>query len=272
MKYIENFIAGLFIGISNVIPGISGGTMAVIFNVYDKIIGALSLDFKSIKANFWFLLIILIGIIAGIFGFTHVMNFLLENYPNQTYGGFIGVIIGSFPILLRVGKLEKVDLKAGLAFGLFFLLMVIMWLLKDYQQGLVNVEELNLMKSVALFFAASVATFTMLIPGVSGSLLLVMIGYYHAIFTYTIRQLVFPHLLIVVAGMIFGLIASAKLISILMKRYKDLVYASIFGLIVGSLLPLLPSFDQPISTGLAILGMAALTYGFDKFSHKKAAD
>ncbi|NLA78046.1 MAG: DUF368 domain-containing protein [Erysipelothrix sp.] len=269
MKLIKNLVAGILIGISNVIPGISGGTMAVLFNVYDQIIEALSLNFKFIKQNFWMLFLILIGIIAGIVGFSHIMNYLLATYPNQTYGGFVGVILGSLPLLLKVGKLEKVDAKAIFAFVLFLSVMVILWLMQDHQRLLVDVSQLTTTKAVALFLAASIATFTMVIPGVSGSMILVMIGYYHAIFIYTIRELVFPHLIIVISGMIFGLILGAKLISFLLKRFKDLVYASIFGLILGSLLPLLPSLEQPVSTLGTLVAMALITYYFEKLTAKK---
>src|SRR5690554_698867 len=204
MKQVKQFIAGIFIGISNVIPGISGGTMAVVFNVYDQLIEALSLNIKSIQRNFWFLLLIFLGIVVGILGFSHVMNFLLEQYPNQTYGGFIGVIVGSFPVLLKTGKIEKKDWKTFLIFTFFFSFMIFIWIIQDNQAPLVNVENLTLVGTFGLFFAAAISTFTMVVPGVSGSLLLVMIGYYHAIFTYTIRQFVFPQLIIVIFGMLFG--------------------------------------------------------------------
>lgn len=234
--------------------------MAVVFNVYDQLIEALSLNIQSIKKNFWFLLIVFLGVVVGILGFSHVMNYLLENYPNQTYGGFIGVIVGSFPILLKTGKIEKKDWKTFLVFLVFFMLMIGMWIMQDNQAPLVNVENLTVVGSIGLFLAASISTFTMVVPGVSGSLLLVMIGYYHAIFTYTIRQFIFPQLIIVVAGMLFGLLAGAKAISYLLKNYKDYIYAGIFGLIIGSIFPLFPSFNEPISTGLVMVVMAAVTY------------
>lgn len=267
MKLIKQYIAGVFIGISNVIPGISGGTMAVVFNVYDKLIEALSLNFKSIKKNFFFLVAVGLGIITGILLFANVMNILLENYPNQTYGGFIGVIIGSLPIVIKVGKIKSINLKNTITFLAFFGVMIVVWLLQDKQAPVVSVEVLTLSGAVGLFLAASVSTFTMLVPGISGSLLLVMIGYYHAIFTYTIRQLVFPQLIVVGLGMVFGLLTGAKVVSYLLKQYKDIIYAAILGLIVGSLFPLFPPLDNPVSTILVMVIAAGTTYWFNKNSN-----
>ncbi len=263
MKQFKQFIAGIFIGISNVIPGISGGTMAVVFNVYDQLIEALSLNIKSIQKNFWFLVLVFLGIVVGILGFSHVMNYLLENFPNQTYGGFIGVIAGSFPVLLKIGKIEKNSWKTVLVFAFFFSFMIVIWVLQDNQAPIVSVENLTVFGTIGLFIAASISTFTMVVPGVSGSLLLVMIGYYHAIFTFTIRQFVFPQLIIVVAGMLFGLLAGAKAISYLLNNFKDIMYAGIFGLIIGSIFPLFPTLEFPITTALSMVTMAIITYVFN---------
>lgn len=263
MRQIKQFLAGVFIGISNVIPGISGGTMAVVFNVYDQLIEALSLNIQSIKKNFSFLLLVFLGVVTGILGFSHVMNYLLTNFENQTYGGFIGVILGSLPILIKTGKIKKIRLSIVVSFSVFFLFMIGMWLMQDNQAPMVSVETLTVVGALGLFFASSISTFTMVVPGVSGSLLLVMIGYYHAIFTFTIRQFVFPQLIVVVLGMIFGLIAGAKAISYLLKNFNDIIYAGIFGLIIGSLLPLFPSLENPVSTLLTMLIMGIVTYMFN---------
>jgi putative membrane protein len=266
MTTIKQYIAGIFIGISNVIPGVSGGTMAVVFNVYDKLIEAASLNFKSIKRNFVFLVTVALGILTGILVFANIMNVLLENFPNQTYGGFIGVIVGSLPIVIKVGKIKHFNIENAAAFILFFGIMVAVWLLQDQQASIVSVEVLTLAGAIGLFFAASISTFTMLVPGISGSLLLVMIGYYHAIFTFTIRQFVFPQLIIVGAGMVFGLLAGAKIVSYLLKKFKDIIYAAILGLIVGSLFPLFPSLENPLSTLSVMIVVAVITYGLNRKS------
>lgn len=100
----QNLLAvlyGLVFGIANVIPGVSGGTMLVVFGCYDKVCGALSLDFKEIKKNLKFLIFFGIGAVIGILGFAYVITWLFGNFPTQTNMFFMGLIIGSVPLIIR---------------------------------------------------------------------------------------------------------------------------------------------------------------------------
>ena len=100
----QNLLAvlyGLVFGVANVIPGVSGGTMLVTFGCFDKVCGALSLNFKEIKKNFKFLVFFGIGAVIGILGFSYVISFLFENFPTATYLFFIGLIGGSVPLIYR---------------------------------------------------------------------------------------------------------------------------------------------------------------------------
>ena len=101
MKNILAILYGLVFGIANVIPGVSGGTMLVVFGCYDKVCGALTLDFKEIKKHFKFLVFFGIGAVIGIVGFAFVITWLFENFPTQTNMFFMGLIIGSIPLILR---------------------------------------------------------------------------------------------------------------------------------------------------------------------------
>jgi len=100
----QNLLAvlyGLVFGIANVIPGVSGGTMLVVFGCYDKVCGALTLNLKEIKKNIVFLIFFGIGTVLGIVGFAFVVTWLFENFPTQTNMFFMGLIIGSVPLILR---------------------------------------------------------------------------------------------------------------------------------------------------------------------------
>ncbi len=100
----QNLLAvlyGLVFGIANVIPGVSGGTMLVVFGCYDKVCGALTLDFKEIKKHFKFLVFFGIGAVLGILGFAFVVTWLFDNFPTQTNMFFMGLIIGSVPLIIR---------------------------------------------------------------------------------------------------------------------------------------------------------------------------
>lgn len=100
----ENLLAvifGMVFGIANIIPGVSGGTMLVVFGCYDKVCGALSLNFREIKKNLIYLIFFGIGAVIGIVGFSFVITGLFDSFPTQTYMFFIGLILGSIPLIVR---------------------------------------------------------------------------------------------------------------------------------------------------------------------------
>ena len=101
MQNILAILYGLVFGIANVIPGVSGGTMLVVFGCYDKVCGALTLNLKEIKKNIVFLIFFGIGAVLGIVGFAFVVTWLFDNFPTQTNMFFMGLIIGSVPLILR---------------------------------------------------------------------------------------------------------------------------------------------------------------------------
>lgn len=101
MGNVLGIVFGLIFGIANIIPGVSGGTMLVTCGCYDKVCGAFALDFKEIKKNIKFLIFFGIGAIIGIVGFSNIITLLFENFPTETYMFFIGLIIGSIPLIVR---------------------------------------------------------------------------------------------------------------------------------------------------------------------------
>lgn len=107
MKNLLGILYGAVFGIANIIPGVSGGTMLVTFGCYDKVCGALSLDFKEIKKNIKFLIFFAIGAAFGIVGFSNVITLLFDNFPTQTYMFFIGLILGSIPLVIRNATIKE---------------------------------------------------------------------------------------------------------------------------------------------------------------------
>ncbi len=101
MSNIIGIFFGLVFGIANIIPGVSGGTMLVTCGCYDKVCGALALDFKEIKKNIKFLIFFGIGALIGIIGFSNLITILFDNFPTETYMFFIGLIVGSIPLIIR---------------------------------------------------------------------------------------------------------------------------------------------------------------------------
>lgn len=107
MGNLLGILFGLIFGIANIIPGVSGGTMLVTCGCYDKVCGALALDFKEIKRNLKFLIFFGIGAIIGIIGFSNIITLLFDNFPTETYMFFIGLIIGSIPLIVRNATVKE---------------------------------------------------------------------------------------------------------------------------------------------------------------------
>ncbi len=98
---IKLFFIGIILGVANVIPGVSGGTIAVVFNVYDRLIGVITIKIKKILSEWKFILPLGLGMVAGIIGFSKILTFLFEHYPMQTNLFFVGIIAGSIPLIYR---------------------------------------------------------------------------------------------------------------------------------------------------------------------------
>lgn len=232
LKYV---LYGILMGVANVIPGVSGGTMAIILNFYDRLMESITLNFKILKKNIGFLIPLGIGVGIGIVGFSKVMKFLLAEYPTQTYLGFIGIVIGSLPLIFHKAKCEKITVKSWVPFVVTFCLMLALSLFSGKEAGSsVVYTSLSLESFVVLFLSMAIATVTMIVPGISGSLILIIMGMYHTIYGYAIANFDIALLIPIGLGAIFGLLGGAKIISFLLARFKQLTYMAILGLLVGS--------------------------------------
>jgi putative membrane protein len=269
MSQIKIIFYGLIIGISNVIPGVSGGTMAVVFGIYEKLIAVVSLDVKAIKENFGFIVLLAIGIVGGILGFSNVMNYLLLEHETLAFYSFLGIILGSFPLIIKKANIKKIRLSESLAFVSTFLFMLWLTFVQPEGAGQIDVSQLTWLLAIGLFAASSMATFTMILPGISGSMVLLAIGMYQGVFGYAIGQFVFPHLLIVVSGMLAGLVLGAKAVKILMEKYYTQTYAAIIGLLIGSLIPLFPGFVTDIRAWMLFVGFAFFILWFNQLNGEK---
>ncbi|MFV0479126.1 MAG: DUF368 domain-containing protein [Anaerorhabdus sp.] len=243
METIKNIFYGVIMGIANVIPGVSGGTIAVIFGFYDRLLESITLNFKVIKKNLYFLIPLGLGVAIGIVGVSKIMKFLLEVYPVQTYMAFIGVIIGSLPLILAKAKQEKAIKSNGYLF--FTLALGVMLVLtfinadKETAKELIRYTSLNLESFIVCFIAMAIATVTMLIPGVSGSLILVIMGMYGTIYGYAVAEMNIPLLIPIGLGAVTSLLIGAKVVRELLRRHQQVTYMAILGLLVGSVVQLI---------------------------------
>jgi putative membrane protein len=186
MNYLIDILKGMVIGISNIIPGVSGGTMAVSLGIYDRMIFSISQLFKDWKASLKTLMPILIGAGFGIVAFTYTIEFLLSNYTLPTALAFVGMILGGIPVLwvsFKAGlKMKNEKLNAG-HFIIFILMFALVAVLPMFQGVESSFEAIAItpISMIKLFGIGIIASATMVVPGMSGSLVLIVLGYYYSI-------------------------------------------------------------------------------------------
>ncbi|MBQ6399673.1 MAG: DUF368 domain-containing protein [Clostridia bacterium] len=268
MKWFLDVLRGAVIGLANVIPGVSGGTMMVSMGIYDKLIYCINHLFTEFKKCISILLPYLVGMAAAILIGSFALKAAFANYPLPTNTLFIGLILGSLPFILREMKGERIGWQGAVIFVLLFALVVGLKLIEKE-----NVAKLTLsFGSVLLMLVlGAVCSAAMVIPGVSGSMILKTLGYYEPVVTEaipaTVRGLtggdwaavgqnlgiLIPFLIGIVVG-IFGI---AKLIEILMKKWKGWTYCGILGMVAAS--PVVILMEPKIYDGFNVwIGVAAV--------------
>ena len=272
---IKSFLKGIVIGIANIVPGVSGGTMMVSMGIYDKLIHCITHLFSEFKKSVLFLLPIAIGMVAAIAGSSFGLTYLFENFPIQTNLLFVGLILGGLPAIW--GKVKGNKVHGGhMAAGLLFFVMVVGLAVVGETEGNAADLTFNIVNVVKLLGVGVIASATMVIPGVSGSMVLMLMGFYHPIlnaikdfFTALAAMdmegimtgcgILIPFGLGVVAG-IFGI---AKLVEIIFEKFPLYAYWAIIGLIVSSPVAIWLMGTFPAFTVLNVLtGVIALAVGF----------
>ncbi len=293
MKFIFEILKGTVMGIANIIPGVSGGTMAVSMGIYDKMIHAVTHLFKEFKKSFMILLPIGIGMLLGIVGLSFVIKWMFRVIPIQTNLLFIGLILGGLPAVWK--RVKGVAIRPQHIIGLlvFFALVVFLAAI-DGTEGAAVDMSFSVINCFKLLGVGIVAAATMVIPGVSGSMMLMLMGYYNpvvssvsdfakAVFSFDIAGIMNGLGILVPfgIGVVIGIFAIAKLIEILLVKCPHVVFWSIIGLILASPIAIVLLNDfSGLNVFHAITAAIALVIGFiialflggdGKDSKKKAA-
>ena len=262
MMFLKNIIIGVIIGIANIIPGLSGATLAFILGIYQKSISIITrfdtklltliknCDFKKINnyISLNFITSISIGIVISFIFMANLLDVILTNYPSHTWAYFFGIILGSIPyIIFHISKWSN---KETLFFNIGLALSIILIFIPPGQ------ENNNL---IFIFICGMVGGIGMLVPGLSGSYLLVLLGNYKLVFIDTIQNLssylsnvfTMSHkeiditnsiviLGVFLLGQLVSVLAFSRLIKWLMKNKKNILFAILAGFISGSLIYIWP--------------------------------
>ncbi len=265
MNAIKDVLRGIAIGIANIIPGVSGGTMMVSMGIYDKIINCISHFFENIKENIKFLIPIVIGMAIAVVGGSFTIEYLFEVFPLPTTIFFVGLILGGLPAMIKKVKGERPNALHIVFFLIFFALIIVLALLTG-TEGAEASMTVSFVHVIIFFLVGVVAAATMVIPGVSGSMVLLLMGYYNPILSEInnfIRSLVngdvsgllhgFGVLFPFGLGVIFGIFAVAKLIEYIFNKFPLYAYYSIIGLIVASPFAMILLGSFPSITVLSVV-------------------
>ncbi|HCL03254.1 MAG TPA: DUF368 domain-containing protein [Lachnoclostridium phytofermentans] len=280
MRFIKDILCGILIGIANIIPGVSGGTMAVSMGIYDKIIGSITNLFKQFKKSVITLFPYAIGMVAAIIGLSYFIESFFENYPLQTSSLFVGLILGGVPILIKKvknpstggksasGQFDVLDVVLFLA---FFALIILLQVFGSGKEAKITLT-VSVFQMLKLFIIGVIASATMVIPGVSGSMILLILGYYNPIIetiNSTIKALspwdfnTILHNVAILApfgiGVLVGIFAIAKIIEFLLSRYEKRTYYAILGLVVASPFAIYMGIGFGVITVASVI-VSALTF------------
>lgn len=271
----KNIFAGMLIGLANIIPGVSGGIIAMSMGIYDKLIHCVNHFFSDFKNNVVFLAPLALGmgiaIAASVFG----IDYFFETFPVQTNLLFIGLIMGSLPSIY--GKVSHSAIKPGyIVLAVVFFVAVVGMALLNGTSGHEIVVKASFSQIISLFIIGLIASVTIVVPGVSGSMILMLLGYYNPILD-TIKEFIvaFLHfdinamlgtLFVLVPfgiGLVIGIVAIAKIIEIMFERFPMYVYWSIIGLLIASPIGIIMVGNFPELTIVRILtGLVTFTIGW----------
>lgn len=237
-EYFKIFMKGIFMGIADAMPGISGGTIALLVGIYEELVNTISRlnlhiisefkirDFNSFwkKINGNFLITLILGISISLISFVKVSASLLENYPLFVWSFFLGLIFATIYVIFKLINKWYLTNFIILFFCIFFSVYISSF----------TVDVTNEISLLYIFMSGIIASSAMILPGISGSLVLVILGVY----TYMIKSLDNLELVVIftfIFGSLIGLLSFSKILKYLFKNYRDLTYTIMLGLVIGSI-------------------------------------
>lgn len=262
-QYLRLFFIGVAMGVANIIPGVSGGTIAVVFGIYSQLMEALGnflTDRNKRKQHIMFLVILFSGSLIAVIALAGLLSWAYANYPLMTVYFFMGLILGSIPVVIKSHNDMKLNTTRLLVLILGIAVVVILSLIqgnKTQQDGLILFSEFNIFDYVYFFICGIVASSAMIIPGVSGSFILILLGAYWTVLG-ALSGL--PKMLletglsneVIVRGYIIGALGIGVVIGILgfsrimdwaLKKHPAETMFIILGLIIGSFYQIYPGFE-----------------------------
>ena len=278
--HLRIFFCGILMGIADAIPGISGGTIALLLGIYEELIGSISnfninlfrnLKKKGIKycwnkINGNFLISLISGVLLSLVSFVKIFSILIERYPLFIWSFFLGLILATLFVINR--NIKKWDIANFILIFIFAFLTI-----------LLSIINPSISENINLFYiliCGIIASSAMILPGISGSLILVILGVYTLIIN-ALNNLEYNIILVFLIGCLIGIINFSKIIKWLFHNFRDYTFSIMLGLVIGSIYTVWPwrkSLTDEVtneyiflSVVITILGFAVI-YALEKISRK----
>lgn len=280
MEMIKIFLRGVLMGTSDIMPGISGGTIALITGIYDKLINSISnIKFLFLKPllkgnitefkkqlleeiDFEFFIPLGLGMVLAMILMAGIINYLLGNYAAFTYSFFAGLILASIFILYK--QLDAFNIKAITITVIFAILAYIF----------VGLNPMQASHSLPILFVSGfIAICAMLLPGVSGSSLLLLLGQYEYMIN-VIHQISIIEIIVFIVGAGLGFMSMSRVIKYMLENHKQITVATLIGIMLGSMrvpaqhIITAPTTALPICIIIGIIGMAIVLIVETKFNYE----
>lgn len=246
----KNVPKGFLMGIVELVPGVSSGTMALLLGIYDQFLGAISrIISKHYKQALAFLLPLVLGMAIAILTMSSVLDYFLQNHTIPTHWFFMGMVLGVIPMMIRISNVKA-------EFRAIHFILILIGIAILYAMSMFNADAppassagMELGDLFKYFLAGILAASMMLLPGISGSLVMLILGVY-PIVIYAINEFtslnfeVLPILISTGLGIVTGILVASRIISHLLKNYTYLTYAGIIGLLFGSTFAIYPGLPD----------------------------
>ena len=266
--YLRVFLCGILMGIADAIPGISGGTIALLLGIYEELIGSISnfniylfqnLKKKGIKycwnkINGNFLLSLISGVLLSLVSFVKIFSILIQKYPLFIWSFFLGLILATLFVINR--NIKKWDIVNFILIFIFAFLTI-----------LLSIINPSISENINLFYiliCGIIASSAMILPGISGSLILVILGVYTLIIN-ALNNLEYNIILVFLIGCLIGIINFSKIIKWLFHNYRDYTFSIMLGLVIGSIYTVWPwrkSFTDDMTNEYIFLSVIITIIGF----------
>ncbi len=274
IKRIFTAVKGFIVGATMLVPGVSGGSMAMILGAYDELISSVSSFFKHKLKSVIFLLLFVGGAGLGMVLFAPQIEKVMENFPVLASFFFMGVVVGGVPMMIRKAEVKKFTWRV-IVYPVIG--AAIVWLIAQIPADAVQMGDTGLLGNLALVGMGFIAAIGLVLPGISVTYMFEVFGMYKGILNaINTRQLLY--LLPLGVGLALGIILTTKILERLMTKHPTATYLMIFGFIIGSVPQILRGFPQGMdilySIGLFLVGFVAIYFlsNFEEKHEKKLAE